>query len=153
MQMTWLEEGSPSTLVPGKRPRTTLTPTLVLKDGRAVTALGSPGGDQQDQWQLLYLLRTIVGGYTPQQAIDAPALHTTSFPSSFWPRTWTPGGSVVEDRLGDAVIAELEEWGHVITRSPGWSLGRISAVTRDAATGVLGAAANPRGAQGYAAGR
>ena len=153
LQMTWLEEGSPSTLTPGKRPRTTLTPTLVMKDGRAVTALGSPGGDQQDQWQLLYLLRTIVGGYTPQQAIDAPALHTTSFPSSFWPRTWTPGGSVVEDRVGETVIAELEERGHVITRSPGWSLGRISAVTRDAATGVLGAAANPRGHQGYAAGR
>ena len=79
LQMTWLEPGSPSTLTPGKRPRTTLTPTLVLKDGRPVAALGSPGGDQQDQWQLLYLLRTIVGGYSPQQAIDAPAFHTTSF--------------------------------------------------------------------------
>ena len=78
LQMTWLEEGSASTLTPGKRPRTTLTPTLVLRDGVPVTALGSPGGDQQDQWQLLYLLRTIVGGYAPQQAIDAPALHTTS---------------------------------------------------------------------------
>jgi gamma-glutamyltranspeptidase/glutathione hydrolase len=153
LQMNWLEEGSPSTLTPGMRPRTTLTPTLVLKDGHAHTALGSPGGDQQDQWQLLYLLRTIVGGYTPQQAIDAPALHTTSFPSSFWPRTWTPGGSVVEDRLGEDVIAQLEERGHLITRSPGWSLGRISAVTRDSVTGLLGAAANPRGNQGYAAGR
>jgi gamma-glutamyltranspeptidase / glutathione hydrolase len=153
LQMTWLEPGTPSTLAPGKRPRTTLTPTLVLKDGTATTALGSPGGDQQDQWQLLYLLRTIVGGYTPQQAIDAPALHTTSMPSSFWPRTWEPGGAVVEDRLGDGVIAGLVRRGHRITRAGDWTLGRLSAVVRDPSTGVLQAAANPRGAQGYAAGR
>ena len=153
LQMAWLEEGTASTLEPGKRPRTTLTPTLVLRDGEPVVALGSPGGDQQDQWQLLYLLRTIVGGWSPQQAIDAPALHTTSFPGSFWPRTWTPGGVVVEDRLGDDVIAGLEALGHRVTRSGDWSLGRLSSVTRDPATGVLGAAANPRGAQAYAAGR
>ncbi|PNI09401.1 transferase [Arthrobacter sp. AFG7.2] len=153
LQMTWLEDGAPSTLTPGKRPRTTLTPTLVLKDGKAVTALGSPGGDQQDQWQLLYLLRTIVGGYEPQQAIDAPAFHTTSIPGSFWPRTWTPGGAVVEDRIGDDVIADLEARGHEVTRAGDWSLGRLSAVMRDPGTGVLKAAANPRGAQGYAAGR
>lgn len=153
LQMTWLEHGSPSTLQPGKRPRTTLTPTLVLQDGRPVVALGSPGGDQQDLWQLLYLLRTIVGGYSPQQAIDAPALHSTSYPGSFWPRTWTPGGAVVERRLGDDVIAELERRGHRITRAGDWDLGRLSAVVNDPETGVLGAAANPRGAQGYAAGR
>jgi gamma-glutamyltranspeptidase/glutathione hydrolase len=153
LQMTWLEAGAPSTLTPGKRPRTTLTPTLVLKDGKAVTALGSPGGDQQDQWQLLYLLRTIIGGYEPQQAIDAPAFHTTSIPGSFWPRTWTPGGAVVEDRLGEDVISELEERGHVVTRAGDWALGRLSSVVRNPETGVLQAAANPRGAQGYAAGR
>ncbi|WP_026556449.1 gamma-glutamyltransferase family protein [Arthrobacter sp. 35W] len=153
LQMTWLEEGAPSTLEPGKRPRTTLTPTLVLKDGHAVVALGSPGGDQQDQWQLLYLLRTIVGGYTPQQAVDAPALHTTSVPGSFWPRTWTPGGAVVEDRLGEDVITELERRGHVVTRAGDWALGRLSSVVREPSTGLLKASANPRGAQGYAAGR
>lgn len=153
LQMTWLEPGTPSTLTPGKRPRTTLTPTLVLRDGASVTALGSPGGDQQDQWQLLYLLRTIVGGYSPQQAIDAPAFHTTSMPGSFWPRTWEPGGAVVEDRLGDDVIAGLERRGHRLTRAGDWTLGRLSAVVRDPGTGVLQAAANPRGAQGYAAGR
>ncbi|WP_417233742.1 gamma-glutamyltransferase family protein [Arthrobacter sp.] len=153
LQMTWLEAGGPSTLAPGKRPRTTLTPTLVLRDGQAICALGSPGGDQQDQWQLLYLLRTIVGGYTPQEAIDAPSLHTTSIPGSFWPRTWTPGGAVVEDRLGEEVIAGLEARGHVLTRAGDWALGRLSAVVRDPLTGQLAAAANPRGAQGYAAGR
>jgi gamma-glutamyltranspeptidase/glutathione hydrolase len=115
--------------------------------------VGSPGGDQQDQWQLLYLLRTLVGGYSPQQAIDAPALHTTSVPGSFWPRTWTPAGAVVEDRLGEDVIADLRRRGHRVSRAGDWALGRLSAVTVDPATGVLSAAANPRGAQGYAAGR
>jgi gamma-glutamyltranspeptidase/glutathione hydrolase len=153
LQMTWLEPGAPSTLTPGKRPRTTLTPTLVLRHGHAITALGSPGGDQQDQWQLTYLLRTLVGGYSPQQAIDAPTFHTTSVPGSFWPRTWEPGGAVVEDRLGEDVIAALERRGHRVTRAGGWTLGRLSAVVRDPATGILQAAANPRGAQGYAAGR
>jgi gamma-glutamyltranspeptidase/glutathione hydrolase len=153
LQMTWLEPGTPSTLTPGRRPRTTLTPTLVLRDGHAVTALGSPGGDQQDQWQLPYLLRTIVGGYSPQEAIDAPTFHTTSVPGSFWPRTWEPGGAVVEDRLGPEVISGLERRGHRVTRAGDWALGRLSAVVRDPGTGVLQAAANPRGAQGYAAGR
>ncbi|WP_109472462.1 gamma-glutamyltransferase family protein [Ornithinimicrobium cavernae] len=153
LQMTWLDEASRSALEPGRRPRTTLTPTLVLRDGAPVIALGSPGGDQQDQWQLLLVLRLLVGGYEPQQAIDAPALHTTSTPGSFWPRTWQPGGAVVEDRLGDDVIAGLEARGHRVTRAGDWALGRLSCVTRDPGTGVLTAAANPRGAQGYAAGR
>lgn len=153
LQMTWLEEGAPSSLEPGKRPRTTLTPTLILKDGKPVVALGSPGGDQQDQWQLLYVLRTIVGGYAPQQAIDAPSLHTTSIPGSFFPRTWEPGGAVVEDRLGEDVITDLELRGHQVTRAGDWALGRLSSVGSDPETGLLTAAANPRGAQGYAAGR
>jgi gamma-glutamyltranspeptidase/glutathione hydrolase len=151
--MNWLEPGLPSSLEPGKRPRTTLTPTLVSRAGRPVMALGSPGGDQQDQWQLVFLLRTLVGGYEPQQAIDAPTLHTTSMPSSFFPREWTPGGAVVEDRFGEDVIAGLERRGHQVTRAGDWALGRLSAVTREPDTGLLSAAANPRGAQGYAAGR
>ncbi|GAA5040799.1 gamma-glutamyltranspeptidase/glutathione hydrolase [Thermocatellispora tengchongensis] len=154
LQMTWLQDGLPATLTPGRRPRTTLTPTLVLREETPIAALGSPGGDQQDQWQLLYLLRTIVGGYTPQQAIDAPAFHTTSAPSSFWPRHRTPAGAVVEDRLGERVIAALERRGHRVTRAGDWALGRLSAVGRDPARpGVLWAAANPRGMQGYAVGR
>jgi gamma-glutamyltranspeptidase/glutathione hydrolase len=153
LQMTWLQEGTASTLTPGRRPRTTLTPTLLLRDGHAVGALGSPGGDQQDQWQLLYLLRTLVGGWSPQEAIDAPAFHTTSFPGSFWPRTWEPGGLVVEDRMGDDVIRALQARGHVVERAGDWALGRLSTVGRDPATGVVHAAANARAMQGYAAGR
>ena len=153
LQMMWLDASAPSALRPGARPRTTLTPTLVLQDGAPVMALGTPGGDQQDQWQLPMLLRMIVGGYTAQQAIDAPTLHTTALVDSFWPRTWTPAGVVVEDRLGDAVIDELIARGHDVTRAGPWSLGRLSAVGIDRSRSVVWAAANPRGMQGYAAGR
>lgn len=152
LQMNWLDPAAPSALRPGGRPRTTLTPTVLLAGGGPVAALGSPGGDQQEQWQLMYLLRTIVGGYTPQQAIDAPSLHTTALAGSFWPRTWEPGGAVVEDRLGEPVINELERRGHIVTRAGGWSLGRLCAVGIND-DGSYYAAANPRGAQGYAAGR
>ena len=151
LQMTWLDRTSPSALRPGGRPRSTLSPTMLLRDGAPIAALGSPGGDQQDQWQLLYLLRTVVGRYAPQQAIDAPAFHTTSLAGSFWPRTWEPGGLVVEDRLGEDVIAGLARRGHAITRAGDWALGRLCVVGRE--DGLLYAAANPRGAQGYAAGR
>ncbi|HEX7351310.1 gamma-glutamyltransferase family protein [Brachybacterium sp.] len=153
LQMTWLDESLPTALRPGARPRTTLTPTLVLRDGVPVLACGSPGGDQQDQWQLLFLLRVLVGGMPLQEAIDAPSLHTLSMPGSFWPRTWSPGRAVVEDRLGDAVIAGLEARGHEVVRAGDWALGRLSCVMRDPGTGILRAAANSRGAQGYAAGR
>jgi gamma-glutamyltranspeptidase/glutathione hydrolase len=152
-QMTWLEEGLPSTLRPSRRPRTTLSPTLVLRGGEPVMACGTPGGDQQDQWQLCFLLAHVAGGLDLQAAIDAPAWHITSFPSSFAPRLAVPGEVVVEDRVGRDVLAELERRGHRVTVTDGWSLGRLSAVARDPATGILSAAANPRGMQGYAAGR
>ncbi len=143
--------GHPASLTPGRRPRTTLTPTLVSR-GDEVIAIGSPGGDQQDQWQLTVLLRMLVGGYSAQQAIDAPNLNITALIDSFWPRTWVPAGVAVEDRIGDDVIAALEQRGHRVRRAGDWALGRVTAVGRGA-DGVLWAAANPRGAQGYAAGR
>jgi gamma-glutamyltranspeptidase / glutathione hydrolase len=153
MQMFWPEEGLPSTVAPGRRPRTTLSPTLVLRDGLPVMACGTPGGDQQDQWQLLFLLRHLVGGLDLQDAIDAPTWHTTSFPGSFYPREMTPAGLVVEDRLDPSVRAELARRGHDVTLSGPWTLGRMCAVTRDPRTGDLAAGANPRGGQGYACGR
>ncbi|SDO07085.1 gamma-glutamyltransferase family protein [Geodermatophilus sp. DSM 45219] len=152
-QMFWLEPGLPNSLVPGRRPRTTLTPSLALRGGVPTLAFGTPGGDQQEQWQLCFWLAHTVGGLDLQAAIDAPAWHTTSFPSSFYPRQATPGEVVVEDRLGDRAIAGLRRRGHDVTVSGPWSLGRLSAVSRDPDTGVLRAAANPRGMQGYAAGR
>ena len=153
MQMFWLDDGLPSTVAPGRRPRTTLSPTLVLRDGRPVLACGTPGGDQQDQWQLLFLLRHLVGGLDLQASIDAPTWHSTSFPGSFYPREMAPGGLVVEHRLGEEVIAELTRRGHDVTRSGPWSLGRLCAVALDPDSGLLSAGANPRGAQGYACGR
>ena len=152
LQMTWLEEGLAASLVPGKRPRTTLSPTIVEHEGKAVLALGTPGGDQQDQWQLPFLLRMLVGNYELQQAIDAPSLHTTSTTDSFWPRERTPNGAVVERSLGRELIAELIVRGHDVTVSDEWTLGRLSAVARNT-DGTLSAAANPRGMQGYAVGR
>jgi gamma-glutamyltranspeptidase / glutathione hydrolase len=153
LQMSWLEQDLASSLVPGRRPRTTLSPTLVLRDGEPVLACGTPGGDQQDQWQLLFLLRHLGAGLGLQEAIDAPAWHTDSFPGSFHPRSAEPAGLVVEDRLGDDVIAALGRRGHRIVRAGPWSLGRLCAVARDPETGFVSAGANPRGMQGYAAGR
>jgi gamma-glutamyltranspeptidase/glutathione hydrolase len=152
-QMFWLEPGLPNSLAPGKRPRTTLSPSLASRGGVPALAFGTPGGDQQDQWQLCFWLAHTVAGLDLQAAIDAPAWHTTSFPSSFFPRDMTPGEVVVESRIGDGVIAELRDRGHTVTVSDAWSLGRLSAVSRDPDTGILRAAANPRGMQGYAAGR
>lgn len=152
LQMAWLDPASPSALAPGRRPRTTLSPTLVRRGGRVVEALGTPGGDQQDQWQLPYLLRRIVGGSAPQAAIDAPNFHTTSHVASFEPRVFEPAGLVVEDRLGSDVIRGLEARGHRVTVAGGWTLGRLSAVGIHP-DGTLFAAADPRSAQGYAAGR
>jgi gamma-glutamyltranspeptidase / glutathione hydrolase len=151
--MTWLQEGFASTLRGGVRPRTTLSPTMVVRDGEPVLACGTPGGDQQDQWQLCFLLAHVAAGLDLQAAIDAPAWHITSIPSSFAPRLAVPGEVVVEDRVGPEVLAELERRGHRVTVSDGWSLGRLSAVARDPGSGLLHAAANPRGMQGYAAGR
>ncbi len=152
-QMFWLDEGLPASLAPGARPRTTLTPTLVLRDGLPVVACGSPGGDQQDQWQSLFLLRHVVGGMDLQEAIDAPMFHTTSLPGSFHPREMEPGVLVVEDRIPTGVLDALTRRGHEVMISDPWSLGRMCAVSRDPASGVLRAGANPRGMQGYAVGR
>jgi gamma-glutamyltranspeptidase/glutathione hydrolase len=151
LQMTWLEDGLPSSLRPGQRPRTTLSPTLVISPDQSILATGTPGGDQQDQWQLTFLLRYLVGGYELQQAIDAPNLHTTSALESFWPRERVPGGAVIEDRVGPDVLAGLRARGHDLTTAGPWTLGRLSAVSHG--LDGLRAAANPRGSQGYAVGR
>jgi gamma-glutamyltranspeptidase/glutathione hydrolase len=153
MQMFWLDDGLPSSLVPGRRPRTTLSPTLVLRDGVPVFAVGTPGGDQQDQWQLVFLLRLLAGGQELQQAIDAPMFHNDSFPSSFYPRAMAPGRLVAEDRLGRGALDGLAARGHDVATVGPWMLGRLCAVSRDPDTGLLGAGANPRSNQGYACGR
>ncbi|KOG43059.1 gamma-glutamyltransferase family protein [Streptomyces resistomycificus] len=158
LQMAWLEEGLPNSLTPGRRPRTTLTPSIALRDGVPVLAFGTPGGDQQDQWQLHFLLAVVLrararGGLDLQGAIDAPNWHNDSFPGSFYPRGMRPGSVTVEGRMSEEVVAELRRRGHEVTVGDPWSEGRLCAVARDPETGILSAAANPRGMQGYAVGR
>ncbi|MFE4690722.1 gamma-glutamyltransferase family protein [Streptomyces sp. NPDC056749] len=158
LQMAWLDEGLPNTLTPGRRPRTTLTPSLALRDGVPVMAFGTPGGDQQDQWQLHFFLAVALrdrvrGGLDLQGAIDAPNWHNDSFPGSFFPRGMRPGSVTVEEGMDPGVVEELRRRGHDVTVGDPWSEGRMCAVARDPETGVLSAAANPRGMQGYAVGR
>jgi gamma-glutamyltranspeptidase/glutathione hydrolase len=150
-QMFWLDEGHPNALMPGKRPRSTLTPTIALRNGYPYLAWGSPGGDQQDQWITQFFLRHVHSGLNLQEAIDAPAWHSEHFPSSFWPRTARPGVLVVEGRFPKATIDELRRRGHIVEVGPDWSEGRLTAASCDGPR--RRAAANPRGMQGYAAGR
>jgi gamma-glutamyltranspeptidase/glutathione hydrolase len=151
-QMFWLEHGLPSSLAPRRRPRTTLSPSLALRDGRPYLAFGTPGGDQQDQWTLHVFLRHVVFGDDLQAAIDAPSFHTGDFPSSFHPRRAERRSLALESRWGGDVADDLRRRGHNVQTTDPWSLGRVSAVSR-AADGLLRAGANPRGMQGYAAGR
>jgi gamma-glutamyltranspeptidase / glutathione hydrolase len=150
-QMFWLEPGLPSSLEPGKRPRTTLSPSLALRGGEPYAAFGTPGGDQQDQWSLHAFLNHVHFGLDLQASIDAPEFHTEHFPSSFFPRQARPRSLALEARVPAEVVSELRERGHEVEVTDAWSLGRVSAVARE--DGMLKAGANPRGMQGYAVGR
>ncbi len=151
-QMFVLDAEHPGRLDPGKRPRTTLTPSLAtLPDGRQV-AFGTPGGDQQDQWTVQFLLQLVdFGARDLQSAIDAPTVHTLHAPDSFYPRLARPGVSAAEDRFALEVLAELERRGHELRRSGAWDHGRVLAVARDPETGLCEAAASPRSAIASAA--
>lgn len=150
-QMFWLEEGLPTSLRPGARPRTTLTPSIAEKDGTRI-AFGTPGGDQQDQWQLIWFLRYVHHGLGMQQGMDAPLFHTSHFQSSFYPREAKPGEIMVEPSFGEDVIQALRDRGHKVTVAEAWSVGRLTAARRDP-DGMLTAAATPRLMQAYAVGR
>ena len=147
-QMFWLDPGGPSSLAPGRRPRTTLSPSMA-EGPRGALAFGTPGGDQQDQWQLPFLLRLIHRGMNLQEAIDAPLFHTGHVPASFHPRAARPGHLMVEPGL-DA--GALRARGHDVELAEPWSVGRLTAAARDH-TGLLRAAATPRLMQAYAVGR
>jgi gamma-glutamyltranspeptidase/glutathione hydrolase len=143
-QMFALDPEHPNRLEPGKRPRTTLTPSLArLPDGRGL-AFGTPGGDQQDQWTNQFFLELVdLGAPDLQAAIDAPTVHSTHMPSSFYPRHAELGGVVAESRIDAAVLSELERRGHRVRASGPWEHGRVLAVSHDA-SGRLEAAASPR---------
>ena len=151
-QMFWLEEGLPSSLRPGARPRTTLCPGLALREGAPYLAYGTPGGDQQEQWALHAFLRHVDRGLNLQEAIDAPEFHTDHLISSFYPRGFVSKSLALESRFGARTVADLQRRGHEVTLWPPWSAGRVTAVARES-DGLLRAGANPRGMQGYAVGR
>lgn len=151
-QAFFLEEGLPSSLAPGKRPRTTLTPTIAFENGEPRLAFGTPGGDQQEQWQLGMFLRRVHHGLNLQEAIDLPLFHTQHFPSTFYPREARPGHLTVEESVGEAVLAELTRRGHKLETAPAWTVGRLTAAEKSA-NGLLRAAATPRLMQAYAIGR
>ena len=150
-QMFWLEEGLPGSLAPGKRPRTTLSPSFALRDGEPYMPFGTPGGDGQEQWTLIFFLRHILHGFNLQEAIDAPTFQSHHFPSSFFPRQAEPGRLVLEGRYPTRTLEELQRRGHLAETAGPWTQGRISACAKDGE--LLKAAANPRLMQGYAVGR
>ncbi|MBV8835865.1 MAG: gamma-glutamyltransferase family protein [Alphaproteobacteria bacterium] len=150
-QMCWLEEGHPTTLRPNSRPRITLSPTLVTRDGEPYLALGTPGGDQQEQWTLSVFLRVVHHRMGLQQAIDAPMFQSKHMVQSFYPRPYEAGRVVIEERFAPEARADLERRGHRLTVEGPWALGRVCAVGRWG--GFLRAAATPRLMQAYAVGR
>jgi len=139
-----LVPGHPNALAPGKRPRTTLQSTLVLKEGKPWLAMGSPGGDDQNMRTLQTLLNVVDFGMNVQQAIEAPRWSTRSFPQSYFPHTMYPGEMSVEERIPEPVRQALRDKGHKLKVVGGWSLGSSAAIQLDHETGVLSAAADPR---------
>ncbi|HTV89001.1 MAG TPA: gamma-glutamyltransferase family protein [Stellaceae bacterium] len=155
LQIAWLDARSPSALAPGKRPRSTLSPTLALKDGEPWMAFGTPGGDGQDQWSAQLLLHHLHHGMNLQEAIDCPEFDNQHMPSSFYPRAAQPGSLVLEGRFPEATECELARRGHRVRRGETWSGGRLTACAREETPDgvILKAGANPRGMQTYAVGR
>ena len=141
-----LVPGEANALAPGKRPRSTLQSTLVMKDGQPYMILGSPGGDDQVMRTMQTLINMIDFGMNVQQAIEAPRWATRSFPASPFPHTMYPGDLSIEPRISDTVKAALVAKGHKFPqRAPGpWSMGSLAAVVIDARTGTVSAGADPR---------
>ncbi len=152
MQMFYLDPAHANSLHPGKRPRTTLTPSLVLKDGKPSMAFGTPGADQQDQWSLQFFLNCVDFGMNMQVAVDAPTFHTSHFPASFHPHSASPGTMQVEGRIPEETIAALREKGHTVEIGGDWSNGRVLGIRFDADRGVLSGVSTARLETGYAMG-
>ena len=155
LQISWLDEKAQSSLAPGKRPRSTLSPTLALKDGEPWMAFGTPGGDGQDQWSAQLLLHHVHHGMNLQEAIDCPEFNNAHAPSSFYPRAADPGALTLEGRFPEKTARALAERGHRVRFGETWSGGRLTACAREQTEDgvVLKAGANPRGMQTYALGR
>jgi gamma-glutamyltranspeptidase/glutathione hydrolase len=144
-QMFVLDPDHPNCLAPGKRPRSTLTPSLVTREGRPQMVFGTPGGDCQDQWTLQFFLNHVDFGMNLQEAIDAPTFHSLHFRNSFYRRAERPGVMAVEGRIGESVRRELEARGHTVEVVGEWANGSVLAVQFDGGRGLISGAASPRG--------
>jgi gamma-glutamyltranspeptidase/glutathione hydrolase len=151
-QMAWLAEGHPNSLAPGKRPRTTLSPTVVTRDGAPWLAFGTPGGDQQDQWTLQFFLARTRFGLNIQASTETLAFHSDHVPSSFTPRRSRPLTVVMESSCPPEAVAGLRDRGHDVELVPALSLGKVCA-TGYGRDGLVLAGASPRGEQAYALAR
>ncbi|MDP6717452.1 MAG: gamma-glutamyltransferase, partial [Pirellulaceae bacterium] len=149
-QMFYLNPQRPNALAGRKRPRTTLTPSLVTRDGRPLMAFGTPGGDLQDQLTLQFFINVTDFGMDLQEAIDAPTVYSQHFPSSFFPRNAFPGQATVEGRIDRQTISELEQRGHQIVVNDDWAHGRVQAIGINHCTGFIHGAVSPRGSMASA---
>jgi len=139
-----LVRGEANALEPGKRPRSTLQSTLIMKDGQPWAITGSPGGDDQVMRTMQSLINMIDFGMNIQQAIEAPRWSSNAFPASPFPHTMYPGDMAVEARIPEATQQALIARGHKLRVTPAWSLGSNAGIVIDTNTGVLSAGADPR---------
>lgn len=144
-RQSWVDSHHPSCLEPGKRPRLTPNPGLVLKDGRLAMAYGTPGGDMQPQTMVQFLVNVLDHGLDLQRAAEMPFSGTYSFPNSFDPHAYHPGLCYLEDRVPPDVPQELQRMGHRLELWPAWGkIGSLCAIEADHERGVLRGAADPR---------
>ena len=146
LQTFVMTEGHPNQLAPGKRPRVTLSPTLVTKDGKVAFVMSTPGGDNQDQAMLQVLLNLIVFGMTPQEAVEAPRFQTEHFYGSFADHVFNPGKLNLEARISKAVADKLQSLGHKVSVTGNWSNSSAPTVIF-VDNGVLNGGADPRRAR------
>lgn len=140
-----LIEGHPNELAGGKRPRVTLSPTLVVKDGQPYLALSTPGGDNQDQALLQLLLNVVEFGMNAQEAVEAPRFQTRHLVSSFDNHAMNPGDLILDERVAPEVMRELSERGHRVSKRSRWASGSAPVMIRVTPNGVIEAGADPYG--------
>lgn len=145
LQSALTDKDSPNVVAPGKRPRITLTPTVVLKDGVPFMVLSTPGGDNQDQALLQVLLNIIVFNMSPQEAVEAARFDTQHYVSSFDDHEFLAGSLNIESRISEKTIAELKSRGHNVTVQSAWgTLSAPTVIVYNSQTGVSSAGADPR---------
>ena len=137
-----LDEGHPNQVAPRKRPRQTLNPVLVMKDGRPLMVFGTPGGDTQGQSQLQFFLNVVEFGMNVQQALEQPYIVTNSYSNSMVPHEFKKTLSVSE-RIGADVRDELARRGHDVVTHSAKGMGGVNAIVVDSAQGVLMGGAAP----------